>query len=134
VPAFWSNQFGLNIKSVGVPVGADQVMIAQGSLEDARCVAVYGKEGRVVAAVSFDQGRWLEAYQRLIEQAASFPLNQRGVDPPFSAAPVPAGFPTPQPWHFAETVILTGYDPNEKTVEWIPRRPKPAPARVAAAE
>jgi NADPH-dependent 2,4-dienoyl-CoA reductase/sulfur reductase-like enzyme len=134
VPAFWSNQFGLNIKSVGVPIGADEVMIAQGSLEDARCVAVYGKEGRVVAAVSFDQGRWLEAYQRLIEQAASFPLNQRGVDPPSSAAPVPAGFPTPQPWHFGETVILTGYDPNEKTVEWIPRRPAPAPARVAAAD
>jgi hypothetical protein len=133
VPAFWSNQFGLNIKSVGVPTGADEVMIAQGSLEDARCVAVYGKEGRVVAAVSLDQGKWLETYERLIEQAAPFPLDQRGVDRPTSAAPVPAGFPEPRAFHLEETVVLTGYDPNEKRVEWIPRRAAGAPVRIAAA-
>jgi NADPH-dependent 2,4-dienoyl-CoA reductase/sulfur reductase-like enzyme len=28
VPAFWSSQFGLNIKSVGVPTFSDQVVIA----------------------------------------------------------------------------------------------------------
>jgi NADPH-dependent 2,4-dienoyl-CoA reductase/sulfur reductase-like enzyme len=133
VPAFWSNQFGLNIKSVGVPTGADEVMIAQGSLEDARCIAVYGKAGRLVAAVSFDQGRWLEAYERLIEQAAPFPLKRHGVDAPTSAAPVAAGFPEPRAFHLQETVVLTGYDPNEKAVEWIPRRGAGAPARVAAA-
>ena len=32
-----------------------------------------------------------------------------------------------------ETVVLTGYDPNEKRVEWIPKRGAGAPARVAAA-
>ncbi len=133
VPAFWSNQFGLNIKSVGVPTGADEVMIAQGSLKDARCVAAYGKDGRLVAAVSFDQGKWLEAYVRLIEQAAPFPLVQHGVDPPTAAAPVPAGFPEPRAFHLEETVILTGYDPNEKSVEWIPKRRAGAPARVAVA-
>jgi NADPH-dependent 2,4-dienoyl-CoA reductase/sulfur reductase-like enzyme len=116
VPAFWSNQFGLNIESVGVPTGADQVMIAQGSLEDARCVAVYGKEGRVVAAVSFDQGRWLEAYERLIEQAAPFPLVQRGVDRPTSAAPVTAGLPEPRAVHLEETVVLTATTRTKK--EW----------------
>jgi len=133
VPAFRSNQFGLNIKSVGVPTGADEVMIAQGSLKDARCVAAYGKDGRLVAAVSFDQGKWLEAYVRLIEQAAPFPLVQHGVDPPTAAAPVPAGFPEPRAFHLEETVILTGYDPNEKSVEWIPKRRAGAPARVAVA-
>jgi 3-phenylpropionate/trans-cinnamate dioxygenase ferredoxin reductase component len=134
VPAFWSNQFGINIKSVGVPTGADAVMIAQGSLEDARCVAVYGKAGRVVAAVSFDQGKWLESYARLIEQAAPFPLNRRAVDGPISSAPVPAGFGEPRPQRLDSTVVLTGYDPNDKTVEWIPRRGTGAPARVAAAD
>ena len=73
VPAFWSSQFGVNIKSVGVPSAADEVMITQGSLDDAKFVAAYGKDGRVVAAVTFDQAKWLEAYQRLIEQAAPFP-------------------------------------------------------------
>lgn len=133
VPAFWSNQFGINIKSVGVPTGADEVMIAQGSLEDAGCVAVYGKEGRVVAAVSFDQAKWLEAYERLIEEAAPFPIKWRGIDRPASAAPVPAGFPEPRAWHREATVVLTGYDPNEKRVEWIPRRSAEAPAEIAVA-
>ena len=85
-PAFWSSQFGLNIKSVGVPTGADEVMVAQGSLDDLRCVAVYGKGGRVVAAVSFDQAKWLDAYEYVIEQAAPFPVNVRDVDAPASAA------------------------------------------------
>ncbi len=34
-PVFWSVQFGTNIKSVGVPTFADQVVIAQGSVADA---------------------------------------------------------------------------------------------------
>jgi hypothetical protein len=72
VPAFWSNQFGLNIKSVGV-------------------------------------------------------------EQPTSAAPVPAGFPEPRAFHLEETVVLTGYDPNEKRVEWLPRRGAGAGARIAAA-
>ena len=43
VPAFWSSQFGVNIKSVGVPTFSDKVVIAQGSLESRRFVAVYGR-------------------------------------------------------------------------------------------
>jgi NADPH-dependent 2,4-dienoyl-CoA reductase/sulfur reductase-like enzyme len=133
VPAFWSSQFRLNIKSVGVPTGADEVMIAQGSLEDAHCVAVYGKDGRVVGAVSFDQAKWLEAYEYLIEQAAPFPVDQRGFDASASAAPLPADFPEPRAFHLDATVVLTGYDPNEKRVEWLPGRAAGAPAQVAAA-
>jgi NADPH-dependent 2,4-dienoyl-CoA reductase/sulfur reductase-like enzyme len=134
VPAFWSSQFGVNIKSVGVPTGADEVMIAQGSLDDASFVAAYGKDGRLVAAVTFNQAKWLEAYQRLIEQAAPFPPSQRRVDQPTSAAPVPAAFPDPRaPIHEA-TVVLTGHDPNELRVEWIPReRAAPAPRAPAQA-
>lgn len=40
VPVFWSSQFGVNIKSVGVPTYSDQVVIAQGSLSERRLVAV----------------------------------------------------------------------------------------------
>jgi cytochrome P450/NADPH-dependent 2,4-dienoyl-CoA reductase/sulfur reductase-like enzyme len=122
VPAFWSSQFGVNIKSVGVPTGADEVAITQGSPDEARCVVAYGKDGRMVAAVAFNQARWLEAYQRLIEQSAPFPPQMRGVDQPASTAPLPAAFPDPRvPTHEA-TVILTGYDPNEQRVQWIARQ------------
>jgi NADPH-dependent 2,4-dienoyl-CoA reductase/sulfur reductase-like enzyme len=121
VPAFWSSQFGVNIKSVGVPTAADEVMITQGSLDDASFVAVYGKAGRVVAAVTFDQAKWLEAYRRLIEQAAPFPPDRHWVDQPASAAPIPADFPDPRVLTYDATVILTGHDPNEQRVQWIPR-------------
>jgi NADPH-dependent 2,4-dienoyl-CoA reductase/sulfur reductase-like enzyme len=122
VPAFWSSQFGVNIKSVGVPSAADEVVIAQGALDDARFVAVYGKAGRVVAAVAFNQAKWLEFYRHLIERAAPFPPRLRGVDQPPSTDPLPAAFADPRvPIHEA-TVALTGYDPNEQRVQWLPRQ------------
>ena len=121
VPTFWSSQFGVNIKSVGVPSAADEVMITQGALDDAKFVAAYGKDGQVVAAVAFDQAKWLEAYQRLIEQAAPFPPATYVATQRAPSVPVPAGFPGPQVPVRDATVVLTGHDPNEQRVEWIPR-------------
>ena len=73
VPAFWSTQFGINIKSVGVPPFADESSSRQGSVAERRFVAAYGYQGRVIGAVTFDQAQWLAFYQRLIETAAPFP-------------------------------------------------------------
>src|SRR5215469_8685874 len=113
VPVFWSAQFGTNIKSVGVPTTADEMVVAQGSEEDRRFVAVYGREGRVVAAVSFDQAKWLGFYRGLIESSAPFPPALRGVDAPAAMRPVPAEFPQRIPAHQA-TVVLTGHAPDER--------------------
>ncbi|HTQ41646.1 MAG TPA: FAD-dependent oxidoreductase [Polyangiaceae bacterium] len=122
VPEFWSSQFGVNIKSVGVPSAADEVMITQGSLEEGRFVAAYGREGQVVAAVSFNQGRWMEFYERLIAQAAAFPLEMKsGEGRPLGPA-VPAWFPEPAVVSRQATAILTGHDPNTRRTKWIPRR------------
>ena len=77
LPIFWSTQFGINIKSVGVPTFADEVAIVQGSVADRRFVAAYGYRGRLTAAVTFDQAMWLEFYQELIEKAAPFPPDFR---------------------------------------------------------
>ncbi len=136
VPAFWSSQFGVNIKSVGVPSAADEVMITQGSLDDASFVAAYGtKHGRMVAAVAFNHAKWVEFYRRLIEQAAPFPPATSVVEHLASRSPyrspVPAAFPDPrEPTHDA-TVVLTGHDPNEQRVQWIPRE-RDATPRVPA--
>src|SRR6266849_5759223 len=120
VPAFWSSQFGVNIKSIGVPSAADEVAITQGSLDDTRFVAAYGKAGRIVAAVAFNQAKWVECYQDLIEQAAPFPPISVA-DQPTPISPVPAAFPDPRvPTHDA-TVVLTGHDPCERRVQWIYR-------------
>ncbi|MFG2872648.1 NAD(P)/FAD-dependent oxidoreductase [Streptomyces sp. NPDC048338] len=121
VPAFWSSQFGVNVKSVGVPSLGDQVMITQGSLAERRFTAVYGHEGRVIAAVSFDHARWLEFYQRLIETGAPFPVDFPTVDRrPEGATPVPADFPDPSLPTHGPTVTLSGYSPSDRQLVFTP--------------
>ena len=119
VPAFWSTQFGTEIKSVGVPSIADEVVITQGSVPDRRFVAAYGHRGRMVGAVTFDQSKWLEFYERQIERAAPFPPTFRTVDQPAEMLPTPAGFPDrPIPTQDA-TVVVTGHDPSERRAQFV---------------
>ncbi|MBC3189501.1 FAD-dependent oxidoreductase [Pseudonocardia sp. C8] len=93
LPAFWSDQFGLNIKSIGLPNLADQVVIAQGTL-DARCfVAAYGRHGRLVGAVAINSPRVLDGYASLIEARTSFPPVLNAPDGPPQPHVVEAGFP-----------------------------------------
>lgn len=115
LPVFWSNQFGINIKSVGVPTFADQIVIAQGSTDKRRFVAAYGFKGRMTAAVTFDQAMWLEFYRHMIEQAAPFPpdfrmVGRNGMKPMAAEVPehiLPAA---------GATVVVTGHDPAERRV------------------
>ena len=119
LPVFWSSQFGINIKSVGVPTLADEVVITQGSTAKHRFVAAYGYHGRVTAAVTFDQAMWLDHYRRLIENAAPFPPKFSGVDPPGSTEPVPAEVPDHFQAGLQATVVLTGHDPAERRAELV---------------
>jgi 3-phenylpropionate/trans-cinnamate dioxygenase ferredoxin reductase subunit len=115
VPVFWSSQFGLNIKSVGVPTFSDQVVIAQGSIEERRLVAVYGYRGRITAAVTVNMAKWLEHYQRLIETAAPFPPGPGAADRRAAAdIPVPSDVPDPKVLSHGPTVALTGHLPDRR--------------------
>src|SRR5258708_35421319 len=120
-PALWSSQFGVNIKSVGGPSVADEVVITQGEQASASFVAAYGKAGQLVAAVAFNHAKWVEFYQRLIEQAAPSPPTMSEAVQPTPRSPVPAAFPDPMVPTYDATVILTGHDPTERRVQWIPR-------------
>lgn len=82
LPDFWSSQFGLNIKSVGLADGAEEMAIVQGSVEERRFLAVFGREGRTIAAMSINSARWLPAYRALIEDGAPFLPIQGAVDQP----------------------------------------------------
>lgn len=123
VPAFWSSQFGVSIKSVGVPSLGEELLIAQGSLAERRFTGVYGYQGRVIAAVTFDQTKWLEFYQRLIEAAAPFPPAFPTVDRrPEGLRPVPADFPDPSLPTHGPSVTLSGYSPTDRRVTFTPAR------------
>ena len=84
LPAFWSNQFGVNIKVVGVPSRADQVAVVQGSVESGVFVAAYGRQHRLVAALAVNMPRALDAYAALIDTRAAFPPELNAADGPAS--------------------------------------------------
>ncbi|MEU8684183.1 FAD-dependent oxidoreductase [Streptomyces sp. NPDC048611] len=93
LPAFWSQQFGRYLKSVGVPAVADQVVVTQGSLDQRRFVAAYGLKGRLVGVVAVDSPRVLDGYAALIEARAPFPPEIGATDGPDRLDPVDAAFP-----------------------------------------
>ncbi|MFJ8091191.1 NAD(P)/FAD-dependent oxidoreductase [Streptomyces griseofuscus] len=115
LPTFWSTQFGLNIKSVGVPTYSDHVVIAQGSLEARRLAMVYGYRGRVTAAVTVDMAKSLDYYRHLIETGAPFPPPPGAADRALAAEiPIPSDVPDPSVLSHGPTVALTGYLPDRR--------------------
>lgn len=112
LPAFWSRQFGLNLKTVGLPSIADEVVLTQGSIAERRFVAVYGRKGRIVAALTVNMARLLPAYKTLIEARAPFPPVLHAPDEPDELRLVPAGFPPrSQPTH-SSSAAPTGPGPS----------------------
>ncbi|WP_326954101.1 MULTISPECIES: NAD(P)/FAD-dependent oxidoreductase [unclassified Amycolatopsis] len=90
LPAFWSDQFGLNIKAIGLPHLAADVVLAQGSFERRSFVAVYGRGGITVGAVAVDSPRVLDGYAALITERAPFPPATGATDAP-ELVTVPGG-------------------------------------------
>jgi len=120
LPAFWSGQFGVNIKSVGVCSFGDEIVFIQGSVKERRFAAAYGRRGRIVAAVTFNHAKWLEHYAAQIERSAPFPPPPAGFDRA-DMKPMPAEFPDPRVPTSLPTVILTGHDPTERGADFQAR-------------
>jgi NADPH-dependent 2,4-dienoyl-CoA reductase/sulfur reductase-like enzyme len=125
LPSFWSGQFGVNIKSVGVCSFGDEIVFTQGSPADRRFAAAYGKNGRIVGAVTFNHGKWLPYYAELIERSAPFPPPPPGYDRPANTSAysgvMPARFPDPREPAGNPDVVLTGHDPTDRRAEFRPR-------------
>jgi NADPH-dependent 2,4-dienoyl-CoA reductase/sulfur reductase-like enzyme len=111
IPNFWSNQFGLNIKSVGAPNFADEAIVTQGSLESKRFVMAFGHKGRVCAAVTVDSPKWLELFERQVASAAPFPPELKGVDEPLDAQVMKLEFPKSAANQSSPYIVLSGHSP-----------------------
>ncbi|MEV0466228.1 FAD-dependent oxidoreductase [Nocardia tengchongensis] len=118
LPSFWSGQFGVNIKGVGVCSFGDEIVFTQGSPEDYRFAAAYGHRGRIVGAVTFNHGKWLPYYAAMIERSAPFPPPPPGYDRAPDPAPMPARFPDPRVPTEMPDVVLTGHDPTSRGAEF----------------
>jgi NADPH-dependent 2,4-dienoyl-CoA reductase/sulfur reductase-like enzyme len=72
VPYFWSDQYDTKIQMIGIPEPDDEVVVVDGSPSEHRFVAIYGREGRLTAALGFSRPRPLMQYHPLLERGASF--------------------------------------------------------------
>jgi 3-phenylpropionate/trans-cinnamate dioxygenase ferredoxin reductase subunit len=72
VPFVWSDQYDVKIQVAGHVRGDDEMEIVDGSIEDRKFVAVFGRAGRLVGAVAFSRPRLLMQYRRMVLERASF--------------------------------------------------------------
>jgi 3-phenylpropionate/trans-cinnamate dioxygenase ferredoxin reductase subunit len=121
VPSNWSGQFGVNIKTIGVPSFGEEIVFTQGSVKERRFAAAYGRRGRIVGAVTFNHGKWLQYYEEQIKRSAPFPPPPAGFDVPADAKPIPADFPARGVPTAEADVVLTGHNPGEQYAEYRPR-------------
>src|SRR5271168_3490587 len=122
IPQFWSAQFGVNIKSVGVPSFGDEIVFTQGSVKERRFAAAYGRRGRIVGAVTFNHAKWIDYYRDQIAQSGPFPPHPPGFDFPENMRVMPADFPAPGVPTDTADVVLTGHDPSERRAEFRSRQ------------
>jgi 3-phenylpropionate/trans-cinnamate dioxygenase ferredoxin reductase component len=72
VPYFWSDQYDTKIQFLGRCCPTDEVRVVDGSLEERRFVAVFGRDGRLIGALAFNRPRQLMAYRKLLAAKTSF--------------------------------------------------------------
>jgi 3-phenylpropionate/trans-cinnamate dioxygenase ferredoxin reductase component len=62
----------VKIQTVGAIRGDDDLVVAHGSLEERRFVALFGREGRLVGALGFSRPRFVMQYRAMIANRATF--------------------------------------------------------------
>jgi 3-phenylpropionate/trans-cinnamate dioxygenase ferredoxin reductase subunit len=72
IPYFWSDQFGIRFQVLGNPGGEDEVQIVDGSFEEGKFVALFGRAGRLRAAMAIGRPRRLMGYRVLLEAGCSW--------------------------------------------------------------
>ena len=72
VPYVWSDQYDHKIQVIGNPQPGDETVVVDGTLEELRFVALFGRAGRLSAALGFSLPRALMAYRPLLERVSSF--------------------------------------------------------------
>jgi NADPH-dependent 2,4-dienoyl-CoA reductase/sulfur reductase-like enzyme len=71
VPFVWSDQYDLNIQSVGHFSGDDEMHVVHGTLAERRFTAIFGRNGRLVGALGFGMPAKVMQYRRQIEEGSS---------------------------------------------------------------
>ena len=74
IPYVWSDQLGTKLQLFGLPRPSDEVQVFEGATDEDRWVAVFGRHGRVVAALGVSNPKEVMKFRRGIETGMSFPV------------------------------------------------------------
>ena len=90
VPFFWSDQYDRKIQLAGRVRPTDQIEVVAGSLEDRRFCALYGRDGRVVGALTVNMPARVIRYRRQIAEGLTWDDALAAVAEAAAAPPAPA--------------------------------------------
>ena len=71
-PWFWSDQYDRKIQLAGRSGPDDEVEVVDGSIEERRFVALYGRAGKLVGVLGMNRPRPVMQFRRLIADSASW--------------------------------------------------------------
>jgi NADPH-dependent 2,4-dienoyl-CoA reductase/sulfur reductase-like enzyme len=72
IPYVWSDQYDVKIQQAGWSQPDDVIRIVDGSLEERRFVALYGRGNRLTGVVGFRRPRLVMKYRRMMREGVSF--------------------------------------------------------------
>jgi NADPH-dependent 2,4-dienoyl-CoA reductase/sulfur reductase-like enzyme len=72
VPYFWSDQYGIRLQVIGSPRGSDEVSVVDGSFEEGKFVALFGRGDRLSAVMAIGRPRQLMMYRPLLQNGSSW--------------------------------------------------------------
>lgn len=72
VPFFWSDQYDVTLQYAGRARPGDEMVVAHGTLAERKCVALFGRAGRLVGVLGFNSARLVSQYRRLIASGAAW--------------------------------------------------------------
>lgn len=72
VPYFWSDQYGIRLQVLGSPRGSDEIHVAEGTPEEGKFVALFGRAGRLRAVMAISKPRQLMGFRPLLEAGCSW--------------------------------------------------------------
>jgi NADPH-dependent 2,4-dienoyl-CoA reductase/sulfur reductase-like enzyme len=72
VPWFWSDQYDRKLQLAGRSSSDDEVVVVDGSVDERRFVALYGRAGRLVGVLGMNRPRPVMEYRQLIAAGAAW--------------------------------------------------------------
>jgi 3-phenylpropionate/trans-cinnamate dioxygenase ferredoxin reductase component len=72
VPYFWSDQYGIRLQVLGSPRGSDDIRIVDGSPEEGKFVALFGRNDRLRAVMAIGKPRQLMGFRPLLQAGSSW--------------------------------------------------------------